>query len=197
MQPTIIGIILAAGASERMGRPKALLEVGGETFLQRTAGMLNAAGCDRVLVVVNADADWASQATASLDAELVVNPVARSEQVDSLRLALLLAGDDVAAALVLPVDLPLVSPYTARAVVEAYRAQPAPLVLPFHNGVAGHPVLLDRALFPEILDGRLEEGIRSLIMDRAKDILEVKVNDPGILVDIDTPDDYWRYIEHK
>jgi molybdenum cofactor cytidylyltransferase len=197
MQPTIIGIILAAGASDRMGRPKALLEVGGETFMQRIAGMLHAAGCHRVLVVVNADADWASQAAASLDVEVVANPVAQSEQVDSLRLALLRAGDDVAAALVLPVDLPLMSPDTVRAVVDAYRARPAPLVLPFHNGVAGHPVLLDRALFAEILDGRLEEGIRSLIMDRAKDILEVKVYDPGILVDIDTPDDYWRYIQRK
>jgi molybdenum cofactor cytidylyltransferase len=196
MHPTIHGIVLAAGTSQRMGRPKPLLAIGEETFLQRTTGTLRSAGCERVLVVANADADWAAAAMEP-DVELVLNPAPQSEQVDSLRLALRRLGDDVAAALVLPVDLPLVSADTARAVVEAYRTQRAPLVLPFHSGVAGHPILLDRSLFAQVLDGDLAEGVRTLIMERSRDLCEVKVTDPGILIDIDTPDDYWRYIERK
>jgi molybdenum cofactor cytidylyltransferase len=129
--------------------------------------------------------------------KLVPNDQVESEQVDSVRLALRSVPDDTAAVLVLPVDLPLVTEETAAALVNAWRIEPAPLYLPFHNTVAGHPVLLGRELFAEILDTQLEEGIRSLIMAHARDMREVKVTDPGILIDIDTPDDYWRYIEQK
>jgi molybdenum cofactor cytidylyltransferase len=197
MSAIVDGVILAAGLSSRMAQPKPLLEVGSETFLQRCANILRAAGCHRVHAVVNAGAEWAPELAARAGVELVHNEHAESEQVDSLRLVLQRLGEDVAAVLVLPVDLPLVSETTARAVVDAFRAVPAPLVLPFHNGVAGHPVLLARELFADILHTPLEEGIRSLIMTHARLMREVRVNDPGILVDIDTPDDYWRYVQQK
>ena len=191
------GVILAAGRSTRMSEPKPLLEVGGETFLRRSARTLRQAGCERVHVVVNADAEWAEDAVRGLDAEVLHNPDPDSEQVDSLRIVLRTLPDDVGGVLVLPVDLPLVAAETARAVVAAFRAAPGPLFLPFHNGVAGHPVLLGRELFTEVLDSPLDEGIRSLIMEHSADLREVAVTDPGILIDIDTPDDYWRYIQQK
>ncbi|MGH7464265.1 MAG: nucleotidyltransferase family protein, partial [Longimicrobiales bacterium] len=78
-----------------------------------------------------------------------------------------------------------------------FRESPGPLILPFHNGVAGHPVLIGRELFGEILTRTFEEGLRSLIMESARTLREVRVVDPGILIDIDTPDDYWRFIEAK
>jgi molybdenum cofactor cytidylyltransferase len=191
------GVILAAGRSTRMSEPKPLLEVGGESFLRRSARTLRQAGCDRVHVVVNADADWAEDAVRGVDAELVRNPDPDSEQVESLRIVVRGLPADVAGVVVLPVDLPLVAPETVRALVAAFRAAPGPLFLPFHNGVAGHPVLLGRALFAEVLDSPLDEGIRSLIMEHSADLREVAVTDPGILIDIDTPDDYWRFIQQK
>ena len=194
--PPIDGVILAAGRSSRMARPKPLLEVGGMTFLERAARTLQAAGCRTRYIVASADAEWLDRA-AALGLRVIVNPAADSEQIDSLRLAIQQLPADTAAALVLPVDLPLVRDDTAASVTASYRAQPVPLILPFHNGVAGHPVLLGRELFDDILTQPLEEGIRSLILGHARHLREVKVVDPGILVDIDTPDDYWRYIENK
>jgi molybdenum cofactor cytidylyltransferase len=197
MQGPIDGVILAAGTSSRMERPKPLLRVGSLTFLERAALTLEKAGCRRTYMVASAGADWAPAAAAELGLELVINDLAESEQIDSLRLVVRALPADTAAVLVLPVDLPLVMEETAAAVVAAYHATPAPVYLPFHNTVAGHPVLLGRELFDEILVRELDEGIRSLIMAHARDLREVKVVDPGILIDIDTPDDYWRYIETK
>jgi molybdenum cofactor cytidylyltransferase len=197
MSDSVHGVVLAGGESGRMGQPKPLLTVGPDTFLQRAVRTLQAAGCHRVHVVVNAEAEWAGAAVAGLDVELVRNPATHAQQVDSLRQVLRGLPDDACAVLVLPVDLPLVSPDTARSLIEAHRADPAPLLLPFHNGVAGHPVLLDRGLFAEILETELDEGVRSLIMSHAREMREVQVVDPGILIDIDTPDDYWRFIQQK
>lgn len=197
MSNQIHGVILAAGQSSRMAAPKPLLEIGSETFLERSARTLREAGCERVYAVVNAGSTWADAVAGELDIDVIQNEDPESEQIDSLRLVLRRLTEDVAAVLVLPVDLPLVSVDTARALVQAYRAEPAPLYLPFHNGVAGHPVLLGRAVFDEVLNTDFDEGIRSLIMARSRDLREVAVTDPGILIDIDTPDDYWRYIQQK
>lgn len=197
MEALIDGIILAAGESSRMERPKPVLKVGAQTFVERAYSTLRAAGCRHVYVVVNAGADWADDALAGLEVERVDNDRPGSEQIDSLRLALRRVGADVAAVVVLPVDLPLVAEDTVAALIAGYRAAPGPLFVPFHNTVAGHPVLLGRELFGEVLDGSLDEGVRTLIMDHARDLKEVRVVDPGILIDIDTPDDYWRYIEQK
>jgi molybdenum cofactor cytidylyltransferase len=192
----IDGVILAAGLSTRMERPKPLLMVGADTFVERALRTLRGAGCRRIHVVVNADASWTDDIVAE-DVDVVVNDQLDSEPVDSLRLVLARLDEDVEGVLVLPVDLPLISEGTARALADSFRAEPTSLALPFHNGVAGHPVLVGRALFAEILTRRLDEGLRTLIMERGRTLREVKVTDPGILIDIDTPDDYWRFIETK
>ncbi|CAN5894175.1 nucleotidyltransferase family protein [soil metagenome] len=197
MSVIVDGAILAAGVSSRMQKPKPLLEVGAETFLQRGIDTLRSAGCRTVYVVANAQAEWAQAAADELGFELVVNPQLESEQVDSVRMVVERLPADTRGLLVLPVDLPLVSASTAQSMVRAFTAEPGPLFLPFHNGVAGHPVLLGRELFDDVLNKPLTEGIRSLIMAHARDLREVTVIDPGVLIDIDTPDDYWRYVESK
>jgi molybdenum cofactor cytidylyltransferase len=193
---SVDGVILAAGLSSRMERPKPLLMVGPVTFAERAVTTLRNAGCRRIYVVVNAGADWTGTIEGD-DIEIVVNEYPESEPVDSLRVALERVPADTAAVLVLPVDLPLIAEETAAALVASFRTGPAPLILPFHNGVAGHPILVDRELFSEILSRPLNEGLRTLIMENSRTLREVKVVDPGILIDIDTPDDYWRFIETK
>jgi molybdenum cofactor cytidylyltransferase len=190
------GIILAAGLSSRMARPKPLLEVGTVTFLERAADILRSGGCRNIIVVANSAATWLERAQA-LDLDVVINEDPDSEQVDSLRLALRAVPADTAAVLVLPVDLPLVTALRGGAVVDSFRSDPTALIVPFHNTVAGHPILIGRALFDELLTTQLEEGVRTLIMAHARDMREVRVIDPGVLIDIDTPDDYWRYIVQK
>jgi molybdenum cofactor cytidylyltransferase len=193
---SVDGVILAAGLSSRMERPKPLLMVGQVTFIERALTTLRRAGCRRIYIVVNAHAAWTSDIEGD-DVEAVVNDYPESEPVDSVRVALERVPADTAAVLVLPVDLPLISEETAAALVASFKAEPGHLILPFHNGVAGHPILVGRELFSEILTRPLDEGLRTLIMENARTLREVKVVDPGILIDIDTPDDYWRFIETK
>jgi molybdenum cofactor cytidylyltransferase len=195
--PAVDGVILAAGLSSRMERPKPLLNVGAMTFLERAVATLRVAGCRRTYVVVNANDDDTCQAASGLGVDVVMNEYPESEPIDSLRLVLEQLPDDAAAVLVLPVDLPLIAEETVTAIVRSFRENPGPLILPFHNGVAGHPVLIGRDLFGDIMTRPFDEGLRSLIMESARTLREVKVVDPGILIDIDTPDDYWRFIETK
>jgi molybdenum cofactor cytidylyltransferase len=194
---SVDGVVLAAGRSTRMEKPKALLEIGSETFLERAIHVLREGGCRSVVAVLNGEDDWPQRLADAAGATVVVNPRSDSEQFDSLRLGIEALPEDWGAVAVLPVDVPLIAPETVRALVEAFGRRPAPVTLPFHNGVAGHPVLIGRQISQEVMAQRWEEGVRSLIMTHARDLSEVKVVDPGILIDIDTPEDYWRYVKDR
>jgi CTP:molybdopterin cytidylyltransferase MocA len=197
MTATVDAVILAAGQATRMEQPKPLLEVGDTTFLERAIRTLKDGGCRYIVAVLNADDDWVQRLADATGAAVVVNEQPESEQIDSLRLGMKALPGDWSAVAVLPVDVPLVSAETIRALVEAVHQHQAPITLPFHNGVAGHPVLIARALADDVLTGTWDEGVRSIIMQHAHDLREVKVMDPGVLIDVDTPEDYWRYVKDR
>jgi len=92
-----------------------------------------------------------------------------------------------------PVDHPLFSPETVRALLRGFQEQRPPLVLPALGTRRGHPILLGSSLFPELLEDDLPDGARTVIRRYLEDRLEVPVEDPGILADIDTPEEYLRY----
>jgi CTP:molybdopterin cytidylyltransferase MocA len=190
-------IVLAAGLSSRMERPKPLLEIGPQTFLERAIRTLREGGCRYVVAVLNGQDEWQERLADTAGAAVVLNDDSTSEQLESVRRGLRALPEDWAAVALLPVDVPLVSAATVRELVETFRARPAPLLLPFHNGVAGHPVVLARELAGEVLEKDWPEGIRSLIMMHARELQEVRVSDPGILIDVDTPEDYWRYVKDR
>jgi CTP:molybdopterin cytidylyltransferase MocA len=193
----IDAVILAAGRSTRMERPKSLLEVGSETFLERTIHMLKFAGCRYIVAVVNEHDDWIQRLADASGAAIVVNDAEESQQIDSLRCGVRALPPDWDAVAVLPVDLPLIADGTVKTLLDVVRAERPPLTLPFHNGVAGHPVVIDRELEHEIFDTSWEEGVRSMIMKHGRDLREVRVVDPAILIDIDSKEDYWRYVQEK
>jgi len=185
------GIVLAAGRSSRMGRPKGLLPIDDATFLERSIGVLAEGGCAPVVAVVPAGeageemADLAERAGAAV----VRNPNPGSEQVDSLRLGLATVGacDAVVVALV---DYPLARAASVEAVVRAFRRRHASIVRPTHDGRPGHPVLFARGLWPELTAPDLAEGARDVVHRHHADIVEVPVDDRGVEVDVDTPEDY-------
>lgn len=190
----IHGIVLAAGASSRMGEPKPLLEVEGVTFLERAVRLLRDAGCTYVIAVVTDDL-WIERLADVSGAAVVINEAENAEQIDSLRLGIANLPEDSDAVLVLPVDFPRVAPATvARMVAEAARSD-APILNPSYNGVAGHPVVFASRMYPELLMPDLPAGARTVIDAHAAEAQAVAVDDPGILADVDTPADYRKYVE--
>jgi nicotine blue oxidoreductase len=196
----IAGIVLAAGRSRRMGSPKAFLRWGDATFLERAVTALRDGGCEPVIVVTGAADDGVAREIASAaahrGARVAVNPDPGSEQVDSLRAGLLAAGDggdDVEAAVVMPVDVPGVTAELVGAVIDAFRSTAAPVVQPYDGTRHGHPVLFARALWPEVLHGDLPDGARTVIHAHAGQRAEVPVERTA--ADVDTPDDYRRLLE--
>lgn len=191
------GVVLAAGRSTRMGRPKALLDASGESFIERAVHVLRRGGCRYVLAVVPPDEEWEIRLADVSGAEVIFNPEPASEQIASLRLALAHVTYDAAGAMVLPVDFPLVRASTVVALRESFLARGAPVVRPTYRGRPGHPTLFARTVFPELLDPRLDDGARTLVERHAHDREDVAVDDPGVVTDINTPEDYRRFREER
>lgn len=195
-EPPVDGIVLAAGRSNRMGAPKPLLDAGGETFVEHAIAVLRDGGCRDVVVVARAHLPEVERRARSAGARVVVNPDPEAQQLDSLRVGLGALRPGAAAALVLPVDLPRVSAATVRALLEGWRAggAAAPVVRPVHRGLPGHPTLFARTLFGELVAGKLPQGARSVIARHEGSVLDVPVAEEGVLIDVNTPEEYLRRV---
>lgn len=191
----VVGIVLAAGASSRMGRSKALLPLGGDVFVTRVCAALQAGGVDDLVVVAGPDhaAITGSLAAAGLQARVVEN-VRRDEGQLSSVLAGLAVADrpGVDALLVHLVDVPLVRSGTVRAVMDAFSRTHAPVVRPLVGGRHGHPVLFARRVFDELRRADPSIGAKAVVRAHAADACDVPVDDEGACRDIDTPDEYAR-----
>jgi len=190
------GVVLAGGDSRRMGRPKAGLALGGRTFLACVVESLAGARVAPIVVVAgrHADAVRAALPEAS-EAEVVVNPDPDRGQLASLRIALAhlaARGETLAGAVVALVDHPAVRPETVRALVDALSAPArtgAAIAIPSHGGRRGHPVAFARSLWDELAAAPDDIGARAVVRRDPKRVCVVDVDDPGVLVDVDTPAD--------
>jgi molybdenum cofactor cytidylyltransferase len=192
------GIVLAGGKSSRMGRPKALLPIGdtGETFFDRITGTLLEGGVDTVWVVVGADAPAIrASSRESLRVRLVDNPDYEAGQLTSLLAALRHIDEDaVSGALVTLIDVPLVCPATVRALITAHQDGVAPIVRPVSRGRHGHPVIFHRRLFDDLRRADPARGAKAVIRAYGDEIRDVAVEDEGAFIDIDSRDDYQRWV---
>lgn len=185
-------LILAAGASTRMGRPKQLLDWGGRPLVRAAAETALAARLDPLLVVVGGARVEVEAALAGLPLMIVANPDYASGQSSSLRVGIGALGPDAGAVVVLLGDQPFVTAAIVARLVAEWRASAAPIVAPIYAGQRGNPVLFARALFPELLAIQGDQGARAVLAaDRAR-IHLVEFEDPRPLADIDTLEDYER-----
>ncbi|HUX06178.1 MAG TPA: nucleotidyltransferase family protein, partial [Acidobacteriota bacterium] len=190
MTERIAGIILAAGLSKRMGRPKALLQIGGETFLARIVRLARAAGLDPLRIVVSEHRALIEKALPELADHLITNDHPELGQLRSLRLGLRSLSQNCTGAMMFLVDHPKMQPATLQKIVRAFKKGKGEIILPVHAGRRGHPVIFGRAVFEELLEAPLDKGARHVVRSRPDRVCEVEVDDAGILADIDTPGDY-------
>jgi molybdenum cofactor cytidylyltransferase len=195
----ISAIILAAGASSRMGQAKAALPFGqtGETVLSRIVSTILAGGVPDLVVVAGAHIDAVRKAMPRQEqrARVIEHPGWKQGQLSSL-IAGLNAIDDpqLEAVLVTPVDVPLVTPFTVAAVISAWRRARAPIVRPVDGERHGHPVIFDRSVFEELRSADQNIGAKAVFATHQAGILNVEVKDAGAFEDIDTPEDYKRVL---
>jgi molybdenum cofactor cytidylyltransferase len=190
----IRAIVLAAGASSRMRRPKAGIVLPGTktTFLERIVQSLLDAGLPDVVVVTGANPEAARRSWSGPDDRVRFVHNARWEegQLGSLQCGLAaIDSPGLDAALVSLVDVPLVLPSTIARLVGAWRETRAPIVRPSRMGAHGHPVIFDRAVFGELRAASPLEGAKPVIRAHLERIVHVEVDDPGAFRDFDTPDD--------
>ena len=188
------GIVLAAGQSQRLGRPKALLEVGSETFLDHALRVLREGGCRSLTLVLAGKDERIEEIAQKYEARVLFNPDPNSEQFESIRLAVKALPADSIAAAILPVDCPLVTAPTVETLRQAAVKSTRPIVLPMFNGVGGHPIVVCRSYYAELIAAMPTEGLRTLVIERGHHVEIVNVADPGVLIDIDTQLEYERFI---
>lgn len=184
----IAGIVLAAGASERMGRCKALLPIRGGAAVDVVVAALREAGVSPVIVVVGKHAtDIVAQADLS-DAEVVVHEDWEAGRTSSIQAGLRSVPEEARAVVLALVDMPYVEASTVGTLVGAFEALPgSQAVIPIHGNRRGHPIVLSRTLFPRIEALGPDEPLRNLLRDARA--VEIPVEDPGVLIDLDTPED--------
>lgn len=177
--PPVTGLILAAGASSRMGRPKALLRVCGQTYVERLCGLLRDAGCAEIVVVVGAHAAAIAPAVPGF-ARIVLNPEWRRGMRSSLRAGLRASAPGPV--ILTHVDRPWVAPETLAALMASIGP-----VVPEHAGRAGHPVRLSAGMRPRLLAA--DDRPLSALLDEAG-ARRLPVRDPGVCVNVNTPADH-------
>jgi molybdenum cofactor cytidylyltransferase len=193
----ITGIILAAGASKRMGSPKALLDFHGTTFIRTVIEAHRQAGLQNIIVVLGADRDAIIKEMKSLDVTIVLNDNYESGQLSSIQKGVeRAAADHATAVFVHPVDHPLIATGTVRSMLDSYRATPFPIVIPTFQEKRGHPVMFSSLLFHELLNAPPDVGARFVVWNHSAEILEIATDDPGILENIDTPESYENLRTH-
>ena len=183
----VTGLVLAAGGSKRLGRPKQLLAYGDETLLGHVVGVARGAGFDQLIVAIGGAADHV-RAQVDLDgAEVVVNE-SYGEGCSSSIAAALAAVDPRTEVLVLMLgDQPGVSAHTVASLL-AGRGD-APLAVCRYDDGRGHPIAFARAVFAELADLHGDKGVWRLLDRRADEVAEVTIAGP-VPLDVDTPEDY-------
>lgn len=187
----ISAIVLAAGASERMGVPKALLLINGKTFIRHVVDVLNASKVDSIVVVLGAHADVIKMEVAGINVTLAVNENYASGQLSSICTGIeAVEAYHPDAIFLQPVDHPLVQPSVINALIDRFVATSAPVVVPVAGGRRGHPVIFSAAVFDELKNAPVHVGARAVVWSHAREVVELDVGDEGILYNIDTQEDY-------
>jgi molybdenum cofactor cytidylyltransferase len=186
-------IILAAGASSRLGQPKQLVKIGGETLLRRTTRFAIEAGCSPVIVVLSRDVTMLTSQVDGLAASIVVNGDWQTGMASSLKAglqAVLLAHPDQAAVMILVCDQPRLNESVLRDLMEVRTVKGSKITASKYHDMLGVPAVFSRVVFSELMELTGEQGARSVMQRNPEQLSWVEF--PDGIFDLDTPEDLAR-----
>jgi molybdenum cofactor cytidylyltransferase len=191
----IVAVILSAGESRRMGRPKALLPIGGVTFLEQIVSAFKSSKVGEIIVVLGHNAEALRSKIGHLPARFVINPNYARGQLSSLHVAIrALDAEKVDGILVHLVDQPFLDSALVNRMIDKFYESKKAIVVPAHKGRRGHPVLFSKRLLQELLDAPLDQGAKAVVQAHPEETLEIETDDERVALDIDTPEEYRRHI---
>ncbi len=190
MVSEINAIILAAGGSVRMGTGKMLLPYRGMTIIEKVIENVLKAGIDRIIVVTGSGKEEITKVIRRLPVEQIYNDNWQTGMLSSVKCGFRSLPETCRAAIIFLGDQPMIDSKTIEEVTYAYRKTGKGIIMPVYNKKRGHPLLIDKKYSVELDKLNPDEGLRMLAHKFPVDVLEVETDDPAILKDIDTPEDY-------
>jgi molybdenum cofactor cytidylyltransferase len=188
----ISAIILAAGESKRMGRPKMLLPWGGTTVIQTVISAFQASGINDILVITGGASDQVEPLISDSVPTVFNENYKQGEMLSSIQAGLRATHQEAQAAFIALGDQPQIQVKTIMIILEAYEQTNASLIVPSFNMRRGHPWLVARELWEEIINMQPPHSAREFLERHARDIHYVKLDTPTVLQDLDTPEDYQK-----
>ncbi len=190
-------MILAAGESRRMGQPKLLLPFGEKTIIETVVEKVVSSKVDNTLVVLGSEREKVEKKIKNFPVKVAFNPDYPSGMLSSVLCGLKTLPEETQAVVVVLGDQPSVSKEVIDKVIDAYKKTGKSIVLPVYEKERGHPVVIDMKFKDEIERLSPDIGLRGTVYSHPEDILEVEVDTPDILQDIDDEADYKREMKNK
>ena len=192
----IVAVVLSAGESSRMGQPKALLPIDGQTFIEKIVAALKQTKVGRIIVILGHNARELEAKISHLPVRILINSDYKQGQLSSLQLAVryLQADSDCDGMLVHLVDHPYLAPALVEEMIRRFYETKKRIIVPKFHGKRGHPVIFSNALFGELLSAPIDEGAKAVVNAHRAETLEIDTQEEGIAVDIDTPELYQQHV---
>lgn len=195
MKQELAALIVAAGYSSRMERFKPLLPLGEHTVIEQTIATFTAAGVENIIVVVGHNADALNPILGKVPVTVVMNERYEEGMFTSIKTGVMALPKSVDGFFMMPADMPFVMPDTINKLMTTYSEQPSDVLYPTFNHKRGHPPLISRTVFNSILDSDGEGGLKRLLNHPEIHANHLEVEDEGILLDLDTYEDYLTHVK--
>lgn len=190
----IVAVILAAGASTRMGRPKMSLPFGENTVIETVIGNVTASRVSHTVVVLGYGWTQIFRLIEHLPVEVIVNPRPERGMISSVQWALAQMNQSVEGMLFVLGDQPLIPTWVHDTMIATFAYHPDSIVVPTYGGKRGHPALFSARFRQEILDLPTDQGLNTLLRTHPEAVREVPVDTDTVLLQMNTPEEYQQML---
>ncbi len=186
----VSAIILAAGESQRMGKPKQLLAFGGSTILEEVINNLLNSKVSEVVVVLGYEAEEIANKIARKPVKKIKNPNYWQGMSSSIRWGLTSVDEKADAILIALGDQPLIPPIIFNRLIDEHYRNKKGITIPVYKGIRGHPIIFDIKYKKELMGLTGDIGGREIIGKHPEDVLEIEVDSESVIKDVDDMEEY-------